>query len=71
MAITLRNLLKDRSLLSVKKGQSCFDCDVLLQETITGKHSTGRGLVCSGCYYDELGKSIENFPIVSMRVRRG
>lgn len=71
MVMTLRKLYNNRNLLTAKLGQRCADCEEPLQETITGKHSTRRGQVCSDCYYEELGKSIERSPIVSMRVRRG
>ena len=73
MAIALKKLIKDRSILAAMDAeqQHCCCCGVLLQETITGKRRTPEGEACSDCYYEKLGEGVEQNPIVSGRVRRG
>jgi hypothetical protein len=73
VAITLKDLIEDRSKLATLGGdqQHCCQCGVLLQETITGKRKTPDGEACSDCYYEQLGDLVEQHPVVSGRVRRG
>jgi hypothetical protein len=71
MAISLKQLIKNRALLVDDNGPQCAVCSILLQETITGKRRTEHGDVCSDCYYEVLGEVIDEHPIVSARVRRG
>jgi hypothetical protein len=51
--------------------ENCTSCQVPLQETITGKRRTGDGYMCSDCYYDTMGREIEQRPLGSAGVRRG
>ena len=73
VAIALKQLIQNRDLLVQMEAeqQHCCYCDVLLQETITGKRPTPNGEACSDCYYEKLGEGVEQHPIVSGRVRRG
>jgi hypothetical protein len=73
MAIRLTRLIKNPNLLRKLEAeqQQCCYCGVLLQETITGKRKAPAGEACSDCYYEKLGKGIEQNPIASGRVRRG
>ncbi len=73
MAITLKELIADRSKLAMLDGdqQHCCSCGILLLETITGKRKTPEGEACSDCYYDQVGDLIEQYPIVSGRLHRG
>jgi predicted RNA-binding Zn-ribbon protein involved in translation (DUF1610 family) len=49
----------------------CPKCDVLLQETNTGRRKLGDQYVCSDCYFEDLSGYVEGDPIRSPRVRRG
>lgn len=73
MAITLKELIEDRTKLASLGGNQrhCCRCGVLLQETVTGRRKTPGGEACSDCYYEELGEIVEQHPVVSGRVRRG
>ena len=73
VAIALKELIQNRGLLTLMEAeqQHCCYCNVLLQETITGKRKTPGGEACSDCYYEKLGEGVEQHPIVSGRVRRG
>jgi hypothetical protein len=73
MAISLKALIDDRAKLASLRldTQKCPYCDVVLQETITGKRPTPKGFACSDCYYEQLGEGVERHPIVTARVRRG
>lgn len=51
--------------------ETCSVCAKRLQETVTGRHETDAGVVCSDHYYERLGDIIELHPIVSGGVRRG
>ena len=73
MAIFLKDLIKNPRLfddLSTAQPKCCR-CGVELQETITGKRSIPNGEACSDCYYEELGKLVEQHPLVSAGFRRG
>ena len=75
MAVPLKDLINRapeelKEFFNLKK-QECVYCGVPLQETITGKRHTDSGDACSDCYYAELGKIIENHPIVSPGIHRG
>lgn len=73
MALYLKDLIKNPRLLDDLRTEQprCCNCDVELQETITGKRSTPKGEACSDCYYELLGELIEQHPIVSAGFRRG
>ena len=51
-------------------GRTCPDCGRLLQESVTGCRPSEHGFLCSDCYYESLGKLIEEHPITSPRGRR-
>ena len=83
MAVTVEQVLRDRSLLQslhVPSSQ-CPHCNVTIQETITGKRwipeiTVGErripaGFGCSDCFYELLGAEIEQHPILTGGVRRG
>ena len=42
----------------------CAECNKPLQETITGNRKIYKGYVCSDCYFDLLGKEIDEHPIL-------
>lgn len=71
VSIPLKELIKNPDLLSSNGGPRCPNCDVLLQETITGKRRIGDEDYCSDCYYEKLGELVEQHPITTGRVRRG
>jgi hypothetical protein len=73
MAIYLKDVVAQPQLLEkLRQAQPrCPYCDVLLQETITGKRPTPKGDACSDCYYGLLGEAIEEHPIASGGSRRG
>ena len=54
-----------------RSAKSCYKCRRPLQETLTGNRRTDRGAVCSDCYYEELGRAIEEHPVASARAPRG
>lgn len=49
----------------------CASCGVPLQESLTGCRKCGDEYVCSDCYFEQIGKELEEFPISSLRVSRG
>ncbi|WCJ58052.1 hypothetical protein NXS98_09965 [Fontisphaera persica] len=73
MAIPLKNLMAEGKGLSLvgSDEQRCCYCNVLLQETITGKRKTPEGEACSDCYYEKLGAGVEQHPLICGRVGRG
>ena len=49
----------------------CSSCNVPLQESITGCRKLHNGkYVCSDCYFRELGDALDEYPIMTPRVRR-
>lgn len=54
---------------------TCYQCSIPLQESITGNRAVKVDGVqkhaCSDCYFEEIGKEIDDFPIFMPRVRRG
>lgn len=42
---------------------NCKKCGVHIQEFITGRKKIDEDLYCKNCYYEELGKFIEENPI--------
>jgi protein-arginine kinase activator protein McsA len=75
MAFTLKELAENPNLLrDLRKRASashgCAGCATTLQETLTGKRQLDGNDVCSDCYYEEFGKFIEEYPIVSAGKRR-
>jgi hypothetical protein len=49
----------------------CSSCAVPLQESITGCRRLGDGShVCSDCYFRKLSDALEQYPILTPRVRR-
>jgi hypothetical protein len=80
MALTVtefRKILKtDQEKLSKREVPdgtiACDSCGVPLQESITGNRPLADGTHrCSDCYYDEMGKEIDDHPIFMPRIRRG
>ena len=73
MAISLSELIADPAKMDekVQDQATCAYCGVLLQETITGSRKAPKGRACSDCYYEEIGKGIEENPVASGKVRRG
>ena len=72
MPIYLKDVLANPDVLMVSaREQKCCSCQVVLQETITGKRKTSGGFACSDCYYEQLGNEIEQYPIGAGGVRRG
>ncbi|MFA5257487.1 MAG: hypothetical protein WC360_04995 [Opitutales bacterium] len=65
MAIYLSDLLDNPRLLdNLADNQSkCFNCEVVLQETITGKRKTPHGDACGDCFYEVIGEEIEMHPL--------
>jgi len=73
MPIYLKDLVDRPDLLRNLRHEEprCCECGVVLHETTTGKRQTPKGESCSDCYYELLGKEIENHPIASAGIRRG
>ncbi len=73
MAIYLKDLDDNPQLLQQLREHQprCPYCNVVLQETVTGKRPTPKGDACSDCYYGLLGEAIEDHPIASGGNRRG
>jgi hypothetical protein len=73
MAIYLKDLVENPGRLRELRAQQprCAGCEVVLQETITGRRQSPKGEVCSDCYYGLLGDEIEKHPIASAGIRRG
>jgi hypothetical protein len=72
MPIYLNDLIENREILKERREyeQKCFRCNVVLQETLTGKRSTPDGDACSDCFYEQMGEEIESYPIASAGIRR-
>jgi hypothetical protein len=62
-----------RRLGTAPKGAwDCKGCNTPLQESITGCRKLADGsYLCSDCYFKDFGSELENFPILTPRVRRG
>jgi hypothetical protein len=73
MAVALRELIDDPKRLSEFQlgRQHCVNCDVMLQETMTGKRRTPDGDACSDCYYEKIGEGVEAHPVTTPGLRRG
>ena len=73
MAISLTELIENPEKVDelVLAQAHCSYCGVLLQETITGNRKAPLGQACSDCYFEQIGKGIEEHPAVSGKVRRG
>ncbi len=72
MPIYLADVLKNPDVLRHPATEhKCCTCGVPLQETITGKRKTSGGFACSDCYYELLGREVEERPLSSGGVRRG
>ncbi len=74
MALNLKDLAANPKLLddlrSRAGGRGCVKCSTPLQETLTGKRQLADGDACSDCFYEELGKLVEEHPIASAGTRR-
>lgn len=64
MALTYEELTKR---LDEQKGEKCTSCGIILQECVTGN----RNGQCSDCYYEDIGKAIDEQPIAAPMVLRG
>lgn len=51
--------------------QRCANCNVALQETVTGCRPSEKGLVCSDCYFDAIGAELDKHPIFMPRSVHG
>ena len=73
MAIALCDLIDNpQKLADFRLGrQHCTHCDVMIQETLTGKRPTPKGDACSDCYYEQIGEGVEECPIATPGLRRG
>lgn len=73
MPLTLQELIANPKRISELRPpvETCAVCGKKLQETITGKHSTRDGVMCSDHYYEKLGQGIEDHPIAAGGARRG
>lgn len=73
MPLTLRDLIADPSKIEALRPpvEKCSVCGKKLQETITGKHYTRDGVMCSDHYYQKLGEGVEGYPIAAGGARRG
>lgn len=49
---------------------ACACCGVQLHESTTGMRKVDGKSVCSSCYFVEIGKLIDEFPIGTPRVHR-
>jgi hypothetical protein len=74
MAFYLKDLAENPQLLRDLRARAdahrCVECDTPLQETLTGKRQIAGKDACSDCFYDELGKLVEEHPIASAGKRR-
>ncbi len=57
--------------LKLTKTSNCAECEIVLQEAITGCRETHKGYMCSDCYYDMMGEMAEEYPIGIPRMHRG
>jgi len=71
MAIPMKDLINGTAQIPIWDGPRCHYCGIPIFTMITGKQYVGKNLACDDCYYTELGKGIEEYPITSGRVRRG
>lgn len=67
---------KDEALLAHGRApagiEKCAQCGVPLQESKTGCHRCDGNHLCSRCYYQALGRELDEHPIGAARlVRRG
>lgn len=71
MAISAKTFLEQLGIPCDSKGQplSCAICGRPLQETVTGNRRTAQGYACSDCYFDELGKLVEEHPVTTAHGR--
>jgi hypothetical protein len=66
MALTIRELLDnpERASELYLDAETCVDCKIPLQSMVTGKISIPGGkYICEDCFYEEIGKEIDNHPI--------
>jgi hypothetical protein len=73
MAFTLDSF---RDAMKTRRGDfsntpKCEECGKPLQETLTGNRKISKGFVCSDCYFDLLGKEIDEHPILIHRPVHG
>jgi hypothetical protein len=73
MPITVADLIADPGLFAQLSlpAESCASCGITIQETITGRHKTSSGVLCSDDFFSTLGEELEKHPIASGAVRRG
>lgn len=83
MALTLQKfreaLRADQEMIKNGKAPAgldkCGKCNVPLQESITGNRPVRVGKTlkhfCSDCYFEPVGREIDDYPIYMPRVRRG
>jgi ribosome-binding protein aMBF1 (putative translation factor) len=71
MAISAKAFLESRGIPCGSGNQrpQCAICGRPLQETVTGNRRTARGHLCSDCYFDELGRVIEEHPVTTAHGR--
>jgi len=65
MSIPLQNLIDNPSLIDDLLDYNislCCYCGCKLKGNITGKNKTPKGIACDDCYYENLGKLIEEYP---------
>ena len=48
----------------------CSECNVPIQETLTGCRPFGEQFHCSDCYFDEIGKWLDDHPLGVPHVQR-
>jgi len=63
--------LTDKEILEIAQLKSCSRCNQPLQKTVTGCRKTGKGYVCSDCYFEEFGNELEKHPLFVPRKRMG
>lgn len=80
MALNLQQFFAevDADLVALADGRApagvfkCDACGVPLQETLTGHRPCNDGThLCSDCYFEKLGKELDDHPIHTLRVIRG
>lgn len=69
--ISAREFLKEFNLKGAQLANlKCETCEISLQESITGCRPLEDGThLCSDCYFDEMGKEIDQRPLLTPRVR--
>jgi hypothetical protein len=55
--------LTDAGIRKIARLQSCKRCKQPLQETVTGCRKAGKNHVCSDCYFEGIGKVLEEHPL--------